>query len=199
MSDMVKLMSNNVKLVGNNVKFVINNERGGGHIYIFGLMAIGMMTVVMILSLNVALHYANKDRTKPLIDSATHAASLDFNLMEASRGRLVWDIPSGTATFYNYFRKNLRLDASNNPLPGSYLTTAPIVHFLGFVTNPTYPYTYIKNVTVQPATTQETIRTIHTQLYGPSVVAIVEVTQDVVGQTQHESIVISSVSSIRRR
>lgn len=133
------------------------------------------------------------------MDIATHAAALDIDLNEAAQGRITWDPVKGTASFYSYLRKNLVLDSNNNPLPGSYLMTAPIVHYLGLVTNSSYPYNYLKSVTLHPSTSQQVIRNVQATLYGPSIVAIVEVRQKMTGQAVDEPIVISSISSIRNR
>ncbi len=151
----------------------LKNSRGGAHVYIFGLMALGGITLIFIISLNTALEYTNKDRSKPLIDIATHAAALDIDLTEAAQGRITWNATKGTASFYSYLRQNLHLDNNNNPLQGSYLFVAPIIHYLGLVTNSSYPYTYIKSITLHASTNQQVTRNIQATLYGPSVVAIV--------------------------
>jgi hypothetical protein len=181
------------------VRFLCVDTFGGAHVYIFGLMAIGGILIIFIVSLNIVLQYTNKDHTKPLIDIATHAAALDIDLYEAAQGRIVWDMNKGRASFYSYFRKNLHLDSNNIPLQGSYLTNVPIVHYLGLVTNSSYPYTYTKSIILHQSTSKQTVRTIQATLYGPSVVAIVEVQQKMYGQAQDEPIVISSVSSMRNR
>jgi hypothetical protein len=178
---------------------VLKDSRGGAHVYIFGLLAIGGIIIIFIISMNIALEYTNKNHSKPLVDIATHAASLDIDLNEAAQGRITWDPVKGTASFYSYLRKNLNLDSSNNPIQGSYLTTAPIVHYLGLVSNSSYPFIYVKNVTLHPSTAQQVVRKIQATLYGPSVVAIVEVQQKMYGQAADEPIVISSISSIRTR
>jgi hypothetical protein len=177
----------------------LRNSQGGAHVYIFGLMAMGGMMIIFIVSMNIALQYTNKDHSKPLIDIATHAATLDIDLMEAAQGRIVWDTIKGTASFYKYLQKNLHLDNNNVPVQGSYLTVAPAVHFLGLVSNSSYPFTYVKTITLHQSTVKQTVRTIQTTLYGPSVVAIVEVQQKMHGQAMDEPIVITSVSSIRNR
>ncbi|WP_227013813.1 hypothetical protein [Paenibacillus psychroresistens] len=177
----------------------LEDSHGGAHVYIFGLLAIGGILIIFIISLNIALEYTNKNHSKPLVDIATHAAALDFDLNEAAQGRITWDPVKGTASFYSYLRKNLSLDSNNYPLPGSYLTAAPIVHYLGLVSNSSYPFIYSKNVTLHPSSTQQVVRKIQATLYGPSVVAIVEVQQKMNGQATGEPIVISSISSIRNR
>ncbi|MEX2461604.1 MAG: hypothetical protein WD469_09985 [Paenibacillaceae bacterium] len=177
----------------------VRNSYGGAHIYIFGLLALGGITAIFIISLNVALQYTNKDHTKPLVDIATHAAALDIDLSEAAQGRIIWDVNKGTASFYGYLRKNLHLDSKNRPVQGSYLSEAPIIHYLGLVTNSSYPFTYVKSITLHQRTAQQLVRKIQATLYGPSIVAIVEVQQKMYGQATDEPIVISSVSSIRNR
>jgi hypothetical protein len=191
----VKLMNKIKKAI---LAFV-RNSYGGAHIYIFGLLALGGITVIFITSLNVALQYSNKNHTKPLIDIATHAAALDIDLSEAAQGRITWDINKGTTSFYSYLRNNLHLDSNNMPVQGSYLSDAPIVHYLGLVTNSSYPFTYVKSITLHQSTAQQLVRKIQATLYGPSIVAIVEVQQKMYGQAADEPIVISSVSSIRNR
>jgi hypothetical protein len=177
----------------------LQDSRGGAHVYIFGLLSIGGIMIIFIISLNIALEYTNKNHTKPLIDIATHAAALDIDLNEAAQGRITWDTVKGTASFYSYLRKNLHLDSNNNPIQGSYLTAAPIVHYLGLVTNSSYPYIYVKSITLHPSTAQQVVRKTQATLYGPAVVAIVEVQQKMYGQSADEPIVISSISSIRNR
>jgi hypothetical protein len=177
----------------------LQDSRGGAHVYIFGLLALGGITIIFIISLNIALEYTNKNRSKPLVDIATHAAALDIDLSEAAQGRITWDTIKGTASFYSYLRKNLHLDSNNMPVQGSYLSVAPIVHYLGLVTNSSYPYIYVKSITLHPSTNQQVVRNIQATLYGPSVVAIVEVQQKMYGQAADEPIVFSSVSSIRTR
>jgi hypothetical protein len=193
--DAVKLMNKikRVFLAG------LQDSRGGAHVYIFGLLALCGITIIFIISLNVALQYTNKNQTKPFIDIATHAAALDIDLIEAAQGRITWDVNKGTASFYSYMRKNLHLDSNNVPVQGSYLSGAPIVHYLGLVTNSSYPYTYVKSINLHQSTSQQLVRKIQATLYGPSVVAIVEVQQKMYGQAADEPIVISSVSSIRTR
>jgi hypothetical protein len=193
--DAVKLMNKFKK----DILLLLQNSQGGTHVYIFGLLALGGILILFIISLNIALQYTNKNHTKPIIDIATHAAALDIDLNEAAQGRIVWDTNKGTASFYSYLRKNLHLDNNNIPLQGSYLTIAPIVHYLGLVSNSSYPFTYVKSITLHPSSAQQTVRRIQAILYGPSVVAVVEVQQKMYGQIADEPIVISSVSSIRNR
>lgn len=180
-------------------KTILRNERGGAHILIFALLAMIAMVTIVVTAFNVTVQYAKKDKTKIALDAATHAAALDIDEVQASYGNIVWDPVKGTESFYTYLRKNLRLDASNQPMLGSYVKEPPIIHFLGQVTNPTYPFEYVKSVTVYAGTSKETTRTIHTTIYGPSVVAIMEVRQYMYGESDEEPIILSSVSSIRRR
>jgi hypothetical protein len=177
----------------------LQDSHGGAHVYIFGLLALGGITIIFIISLNIAFEYTNKNYSKPLVDIATHAAALDIDLNEAAQGLITWDSIKGTASFYSYLRKNLHLDSNNNPVQGSYLSAAPIVHYLALVTNSSYPFIYVKSIILHPSTNQQLVRKIQATLYGPSVVAIVEVQQKMYGQTADEPIVISSVSSIRNR
>jgi len=181
------------------LRFLLKDSSGGAHVYIFGLLAIGGIMFIFIVALNAMLQYSNQDHTKPLIDIATHAAALDIDPIQAALGHIVWDTSKGTASFYFYLRKNLHLDNYNAPLPGSYLTEALIVHYLGFIMNSAYPYDYFKSITLYAGTSQQTTRTIHTIIYGPSVVAIVEVRQKMFGEAASEPIILSSVASARMR
>ncbi|MCD1257229.1 hypothetical protein B5M42_000070 [Paenibacillus athensensis] len=177
----------------------LQNERGGVQVLILGLFAVAAMILLFVVSVNVSLHMAARSGVKDYLDIATAAAALDINETEASYGRLVWDEAKGSASFNKYLQLTLRLDANNEPQPGSFLHKAPIIHYLGFVTHAGYPYTYSKSVKVRSGTDKETIRSIEATLYGPSVVAIVEVEQNMYGEQEAEPIVVPSVSSIRPR
>jgi hypothetical protein len=163
---------------------------------LLGLMSCAFIWVIAI---NWMLQTYNSNKTKPLIDHATHAASLDFVPSEAALGRLVWDTTAGTNDFYKYLRMNLKLDSSNNPVAGSHLMQAPVVHDFEFVSNPTYPYVLNRSLIVYAGSTNETIRNVNVTIYGPSIVAIVEVRQNLIGLGRSEPIVLSSVASVRFR
>jgi len=178
---------------------MLRNERGGIQVLILGLFAVAAMILLFVVSVNVSLHMAARGGAKDYLDIATAAAALDIDETEASYGRLVWNETKGTATFYKYLQLTFRLDSNNEPQSGSFLRKAPVIHYLGFVTNASYPYTYTKSIKVHGDTDKETIRSIEATLYGPSVVAIVEIEQNMYGESDAEPIVIPSVSSIRPR
>jgi hypothetical protein len=173
------------------------DDRGGIHIALFCLMGLAVSAVIAASAVSWMLQSYNVTKTKASLDHALDAASLDINRTEASLGRLVWDSPKGTATFYTYFRKNLRLDSSNMPQPGSYLTQPPIVHHLEFVTSTEYPYLLRRSITVYGDTADEVTRQVEVTIYGPSIVAIVEVRQRLIGQHRSEPIVVSGASNVR--
>ncbi|WP_274361873.1 hypothetical protein [Paenibacillus thermotolerans] len=176
------------------------NERGGAHVLLFGLMAVMFAVSLLVVSLNWMLQSTNKTKTKLVLDRAVHAAALNIDPTEAALGRLVWDQASGTADFYTYLSMNLKLDPFGEPGPGSYIARSPVVHLLEFVSLPSYPSVVRRSVTVRIGTPEETVRNIDVTVYGPSLVAIVEVEQRMIGASgRTEPIVLSSVANVRFR
>ncbi|MBU7316409.1 hypothetical protein [Paenibacillus oleatilyticus] len=175
------------------------DEKGSAHLLLFGLL--GMMTAafIWVIAFNWMMQTYGTNKTKPLLDRATHAASLDIVPEEAALGRLVWDRTKGTDDFYRYLRLNLKLDSDLTPGEGSHLREAPTVHHLEFVTSPAYPYVLQRTVTVHTGTAKQTTRSVQVTIYGPSVVAIVETNQPLLGLSSSEPAVLSSVASVRFR
>ncbi|WP_233532393.1 hypothetical protein [Paenibacillus alkalitolerans] len=184
-------MSNGVSL--------LRDERGGAHVLLFGLMAVIFSVALFVVSLDWMLQSANKTKTKLVLDRAAHAAAINIDPMEAAYGRLVWDQAAGTADFYKYLHMNMRLDSQGKPQTGSYLTEAPVVHMLQFVSAPSYPVVLHQSVVVRAGTAEETVRNVDVTVYGPSVIAVVEVHHRVTGTGRVEPIVLSSVASVRFR
>lgn len=178
---------------------LVSNEHGGVHILLFCLMGMIAIALIWVTAINWMMQTYNMNKTKPLIDHATKAAALNIDRSEAALGRLVWDSAAGTDTFYTYLRLNLKLDASLKPISGSHLTEAPTVRLLEFVTNPTYPYVLYRSVQINPGVSNEVTRNIDVTIYGPSVVAVVEVSQQPFGGGQKEPILLSSVANVRLR
>ena len=115
-------------------------------------------------------------------------------------GRLAWDEAAGREDFYRYLRLNLKLADDLSPLPGSPLTAAPIVHRLEFVSADAYPSILTRELRVYEGTEQATTRNVTVTLYGPSVVAMIEVSRPLFGRDREaEPIVLSSVSGMRLR
>jgi hypothetical protein len=160
-----------------------NDERGGAHILIFVLFVILFMVSVLLVSMQWMLQSANKTKSKLALDRAVHAASLSIDVMEAAQGRIVWDEWAGEENFDQYLNLNF---LHREP---------PIVHLLEFVTNSTYPYTLERTVVINA--TKGLTRNVDVTIYGPSVVAIIEVQQ--LGWGKSESIMLSSVASVRFR
>ena len=146
---------------------------------------------------NWMLQTNSTNKTKSLLDHATHAAALHIVPTEAAIGRIVWDSAKGTADFYRYLQLNLKLDGTLEPLPGSHLKHRLIVHHLEHVTNPSYPYVLSRSLTLYNGTLDATVRQVQVTIYGPSIVAIIEVRQPLIGYGRSEPIVLSSVASIR--
>lgn len=178
---------------------LICDERGGAAVLVLALLALSVISVLTVTSFNVSVQYSARNAVKPILDVATHAASLDIDMEQASIGRIVWDATRGTATFYNYLYRNLKLNPDGQPISGSRVSGTPIVHVLSSITAASYPYDYSITVTVRSGSPQQTIRHLQTRIYGPSVVAVVEFNQSQLGGIPSEPIVISSASSIRPR
>ncbi|WP_174349698.1 hypothetical protein [Paenibacillus sp. JMULE4] len=70
---------------------------------------------------------------------------------------------------------------------------------LEYVTNPTYPYVLNRTITVHSSTDRQTTRSVNVTIYGPSIVAIIEVNRSLLGQPHSEPVVLSSVASVRFR
>lgn len=177
----------------------VANERGGAHVLVFGLLALLFAVALLLVSMNWMLQSSAKTKTKLALDQATQAAATNVDPIEAAYGRLVWDEEAGEADFYRYLAMNLRLDGQGRPTERSYAAAPPVVHLLEFVTSPTYPAVITRSVSVGAGGPQETTRNVQVTVYGPSVVAVVEVHQRLIGRDELESIVLPSVASVRFR
>jgi len=176
---------------------VRTDERGGAHVLLLALLGAVFAVLLLTTSIDWMLQSANKTKSKLALDRATHAAAAHVNLDEAMYGRLSWDVAAGRDEFLRFLRLNFGLDAEGEPVAGGRLEQAPVVHLLEFVSAGTYPATVARTVVVDEGTNSETRRTIDVTIYGPSVVAIVEVHQRVRGRL--EPVVLSSVASVRFR
>jgi hypothetical protein len=179
------------------MRTLLHDERGGAHILVFTLLAIGFSVLLFVVSIQWMLQSANKTKSKLALDRAVHAASLHVDPYEAASGRLVWDEVAGEADFYRYLQLNFQLDEAGQPQAGSHLPASPMVHTLEFVTSATYPAVIERVVDVMSDGASIASRHVEVTVYGPSVVAIVEVRQQGLGRT--EPILLSSVASIRFR
>jgi hypothetical protein len=177
----------------------LRNERGDVHILLFSLLGIVAVVLVLVSSSNWMSQILTMDKTKNYLDHATAAAATDVNISQAMQGKIVWDTISGTNDFYKYLRLNLKLNSLNVPQAGSYLTLTPIVQDLEFVTAVTYPYVLHRTLILYPSTVDQITRHIDVTIYGPSVVAILEVRQNLIGLGKKEPILIPSVASARYR
>ncbi len=183
----------------NRIIHPVNNQRGGIHVLIFTLLGIMAIVVVYSISINWMMQTLSINKTKPLIDQATRAATLDIDPTEAAKGKIVWNSTAATNSFYTYLRLNLKLDTSNIPQTGSMLSQAPVIHSLELVTNPTYPFVVHRTLTLYPSTSNQTTRNVDVTIYGPSIIAIVEISQKLIGLGRSEPVVLSSVASVRFR
>lgn len=177
----------------------IKNERGEVHILLFSLIGIVAGVLIWCTILNWTMEITTTNKTKNLLDHATSAAATDMNVQQQLQGKLVWDTVAGTSDFYKYLRLNLKLNSSNVPQPGSYLSVAPIVQVLEFVTAASYPSVIHRTITLYASTADQVIRHIDVTIYGPSVIAVLEVRQNLIGLGKKEPILIPSVASARFR
>ena len=176
---------------------LLANERGSAHVLLFALLAAVFGVLLFVTSIEWMLQSANKTKSKLALDRAAHAAAVHVDLTEAAFGRLAWDEDAGRAEFDRFMRLNFGLGADGRPTDGSWLEFPPVVHRLEFVEAPAYPATIRRTVVTHEGETTETTRHVDVTVYGPSVVAIVEVHQRVRGEP--EPIVLSSVASVRFR
>jgi len=128
------------------------DKRGSGAL-IFGLFfLIPFMTFSMFLVESRFL-YAVKNTADDAVTAAALAALKSNNPVDAAYGEYLLDTNAARGTFYEYLRKNMKLDAGMNPLPGSF-AAGPVYVDEFIVYNPgSYPAfcprgTYIKNTAV---------------------------------------------------
>lgn len=178
---------------------LFREQRGGVHILLFTLLAIVAIVWMWVTIVNWMLQTVVTNKTKPLIDHATHAASLDIDPVQAAKGILVYNSTAGTNSFYKYLRLNMRLDSTNTPVAGSYLSQGPVVHLIEYVSNTSYPFVFHRSIVANGGTSMQVTRNVDVTIYGPSIVAIVEIHQNLIGLGRQEPIVLSSVSSVRFR
>ncbi|WP_235941508.1 hypothetical protein [Paenibacillus puerhi] len=183
----------------NRLESVIHSERGGVHVLLAALLAIIPAVLLWGLAWNWLLHAHTISKSKPRLDQAARAASMNIDPAQAALGRIIWDEAAGRDNYFKYLRLNFKLAADLTPLPGSTLESSPVVHRLEFVTHTSYPYTLSRTITVHAGTSRQTTRSVQATIYGPSVVAIVELGRPQLGQGREEPIVISSVASVRFR
>jgi hypothetical protein len=178
--------------------WLMRDERGGASVLLFGLLALVLSVLLFVTTIEWTLVSFNKTKTKLAIDQATHSAALNIDPVESAYGRLVWDEAAGREDFYKYISLNLRLNSFGEPAPGSHLTEKPLVHSLEFVSLPSYPGTVLRTVVVDAGEPTETVRSVDVTVFGPSVVAVLEVHQRMSGG-RAEPVVLSSVASVRFR
>ena len=96
---------------------------------------------------------------------AAHDAALQIDDAEKSRGRLIIDSVLARAVFEDSLRRNLGLDASLTPRPGSpILSNVRILHFeILDESNATFPMLY-----------QNPTYGITQWVYGPAVISVIE-------------------------
>lgn len=130
----------------------MKDKRGSGTI-IFGLLFfIPFMTFSMFL-VECRFLYTIKNAADDAVVAAALAALKSANPVDIAYGEYMLDTNAARDTFYEYFRKNMKLDAGMNPLPGS-VAVGPVYVDEFIVYNPgSYPTfclrgTYIKNTAI---------------------------------------------------
>ncbi|AEI39607.1 hypothetical protein KNP414_01017 [Paenibacillus mucilaginosus KNP414] len=184
---------------GGRLRRTLEREEGGVHILLLGFFGIAFAVLLWVTVFNWLMQTGSLGKAKSVLNHAAHAASLSIDEAEAAHGRLVWDEAAGTESFYRYLRLNLKLDEELRPEAGSMLQEAPAVQLLEFVTNPTYPYVVRRSVTIQEGGAGRTTRNVEVTVYGPSVVAVLEIHRPLLGKGRSEPSLISSVASVRMR
>lgn len=174
-----------------------SDERGGAEVLVLALFGAVFAVILLVASTEWMLQSVNKSRSKLALDRAAHAAALYTDREAQAYGRLEWDESAGRAAFEQLMRLNFQLDEHLSPIEGSRLEAAPVVHALEFVTADVYPARISRTVVVRAGQYGETTRRVDATIYGPSVIAVVEVHQRVRGVP--EPIVLSSVASVRFR
>lgn len=174
----------------------MRSERGSAHILVLVLGMIPFLLLLFVVLWQQGQSSSLKTLTKLAIDRATHAASLYFDSNAWAMGEWVWDEAEGRKAFLDSLQKNLYLDASLQPLGSrSRLSAKPIIHELTFVTQDTYPMRWQRTYPVLDGDGQWIQRRIDVVLYGPAVVAVVEVRSRIA--TIDRSVLLTSVAGVR--
>ncbi|WP_182101722.1 hypothetical protein [Niallia taxi] len=193
---------------------LIGNQRGGVSIMVLSLLALVFCVTVMVVSVDFALQSADIARLKNHVSLGLHAGSLEIDAQKLSEGN--YEIkPSSKDKFYEYLRKNARLDNSNSATDESYLPTGSQVkiHELSYVDYEQGIIRPLENgrtncalvdgkrvsckITLHAGTDQETTREVNEVVIGPSLVAIIETQHHAIGNLNDEAIVIAGKQQVR--
>lgn len=121
-------------------KKFIRDRRGVAYVtFLFLLVAI--MAVGSLLA-DVAQLYATKIAARHMLNLSLRAAAAELDPEELKDNKITIDQSAATNRFYEVLRANLKLDANNNPLPGS-LADGPVeVCYFQVVNSDMLPFSY---------------------------------------------------------
>src|SRR5690606_20937718 len=140
--------------------------------------------LLLTTSVDWMLQSVDKTRSKLALDRATHAAALYTDPEERMYGRLVWDMAGGEEAFGRFLQLNFNLNEDMTPGDGSRLEVPPVVQVLEFVPADASPVSRDRPGIVGGGAYGTTTRRGEVAVYGPSVVAIIEVHRRVRGQLE---------------
>lgn len=125
------------------MRFIVRNDRGSASIFV--LVSCIVLLIVSALVFDVARLYAVKVCVRHSLNLALRAAvaQLDMDaLADPDNSRLVIDPVQAEEKFYQVLQDNLRLDASNVPLPGSIADGPVKVCFFRVINQADLPFSY---------------------------------------------------------
>ena len=155
----------------------MRDKKGISSIFIALLFLIPFMTFSMFL-IESRFLYTIKNSADDAVVAAALAALKSTNPVDIAYGEYVLDPNAARDTFYEYLRKNMKLDENMNPLPGS--VAAGPVHVDEFIVyNPgSYPTfcprgTFIKNTSIHVVISFKAKRPALTGLFGKYVEIVI--------------------------
>ncbi|MDN5332126.1 MAG: hypothetical protein PWP45_1351 [Tepidanaerobacteraceae bacterium] len=148
----------------------MKDRRGSGTLIFSLLFLIPFMTFSMFL-VESRLLYTVKNAADDAVTAAALAALKSTNPVDVAYGEYLLDTDAARGTFYEYLRKNMKLDVGMNPIPGSF-AAGPVYVDEFIVYNPgSYPTfcprgTYIQNTAIHVVVRFKTRRPALKGLFG---------------------------------
>ncbi|WP_187286582.1 hypothetical protein [Thermosediminibacter oceani] len=148
----------------------MKDKRGSGTI-IFGLLFLIPFMTFSLFLIESRLLYTVKNAADDAVTAAALAALKSTNPVDIAYGEYMLDINTARETFYEYLRKNMKLDAGMNPLPGSIAAGAVYVEEFTVYNPGSYPTfcsrgTYIQNTAIHVVVRFKTRRAALKGLFG---------------------------------
>lgn len=130
----------------------MKDKRGSGTI-IFGLLFLIPFMTFSLFLIESRLLYTVKNAADDAVTAAALAALKSNNPVDIAYGEYLLDTNAARDTFYEYLRKNMKLDDGMNPLPGSVVAGPVYVEEFAIYNPGSYPAfcprgTYIKNTAI---------------------------------------------------